>query len=130
MGQTRTEKKLAKALEALKYIRDTGGHIGYADKVYAELTAPRTETVEIRIWKWHHESPRPTSCPEFTSLPPVEREKHLWIELTNTYHRPAKEESWDGVVIYNDHDGDAFLNSLPYEWVGRRVVVEVVEEGE
>jgi len=57
MEQTKTEKELEKALEALKRIslwdlypqempmRD------FATKIHAELTAPEVEQVEVKVWK-------------------------------------------------------------------------------
>ena len=47
---------------------------------------PKTETRIIKVWKWNFEKgPKPLDCPTYSEMKPVDRELHLWVELTGTY---------------------------------------------
>lgn len=97
-----TKEKLEKALEALKKIADNrpeSWESVYAAKVYAKLTTPRTEPVEVKMWKrrdcGHAWDYMPRICP-YASEDYCCNGKNF-IELTGTYQRPIPEpETWEG----------------------------------
>jgi hypothetical protein len=127
-----TKEKLRKALEALQYISNgIGDTASYAREVYAELTTPRMETVEVKRWKcqcceWISDEPREL----MHSKPP--------IELTGSCQRPVpepEEKVWEGTVRSSVPGTSTSATpitgivALPLSLVGCRVEVRL-KEGE
>lgn len=138
MGQTQTEKDLQKALEALKHVADgtcSGNFQYYAAKVYAELTAPEMEPVEVKVFgimvgeEGFHRYAFETDARHAES-----EGLGRFIELTGTFQKPVKEESWEGKISRVDghHFGVYLAEPVDDErLMGQLVKVEpIIEEGE
>ena len=120
------------------------GSVWSHDKDFIRLSCLRTNTfrlidpvipmeeVKVECWKWNPQYPRPVSCPEVSTLPPVEREKDKWIHLTGTYLRPIPEpepeEEWKGVIAEaNGHWLKIYLENAIDGYEDKPVKVRVVE---
>lgn len=129
-----TKEKLEKALDALGLIEtstwsDMKSIKMFAGRIYAELTTPRTETVEVRRYEQRDSGGKT----RFLSLFPINLNAHekgrgdYVIELIGTDTRPIPEPgTWEGKVFCSHKDG-GWLKGLPNEWIGKRVIVEVCE---
>jgi len=119
-----TKEKLDKALEALKHIelhtlKGESVH-KIASEIYKELTTPRTETVEVKRWLHKYK------VNLYSDIEPIHNLED-WVELAGRYSRPVPEpETWEGEVLESIGKGYGIITEVPYSWIGRRVVVEVI----
>lgn len=128
----KTEEKLKVALEALKTLSEpwlTSSTAKYAAKVYAELTAPKLETVEVKqytvlsknggcLGTYHTTDEASKVCHPGFEI----------IELTGAYTRPIpepEEEVWEGKVHQSYSHNYGYLIEIPTEFVGKTVEVRL-----
>ena len=119
-----TKEKLKNALDALWLIEtgswDDSNNIKiYAGKIRSTLTAPRTKTVEVKRWLHKYK------VNLYSDIEPIHNLED-WVELTGTDTLLIPEpEVWEGKVDTDRH-WNTCIRGVPKEWIGRRVVVEVI----
>ena len=132
-----TKEKLKKALEAIasgdwrfaEYVSASQ----FAEGVLEDINKPRTETVEVVRYMIANPSGGVFSAVFMGAEGAKAKAEEIGypdtpiIAMTGSYQRPIPEpEMWEGEVLESIGKGYGIITEVPYSWIGRRVVVEVI----